>query len=322
MIISRTPFRISFAGGGTDIKDFYGLETGAVISTTINRYMYIFLNRRFDGGIRACYSEVEEAEKVNQIKHPIIRECLKLINVSGVDIASIADIPQATGLGSSSSFTVGLLNALCALKSKYLSRTELAELACAIEIDILKEHIGKQDQYAAAYGGLNLIEFESNDAVNIKPILCEPEIKDELNQSLMLIYTGISKRKRASDVISTYNFKENYLVLKEMRELAYEMKDCLEEGKELTDFGLLLDEEWKLKKKLSKLITNEDIDTIYETAKMAGALGGKLCGAGGRGFLLLFVEKYNRQKVRESLWPLIEVPFRFDFEGSRIIYVN
>lgn len=320
MIISRTPFRISFGGGGTDIRNFYEAEPGAVISTTISKYMYIFLNRRFDGNFRASYSETETVEKAEQFKHPIIRECLKLLGHSGVDMASIADIPEASGLGSSSSFTVGLLHAIIAFKGRYVDKEELAKRACEIEIEKLGEPIGKQDQFAAAFGGLNLIEFNPDESVEVKPILCSPEIMDELNQSLMLIFTGI--KGRANKVLETYKFDKNRLVLREIREIVYEMKGCLEDEKDLSGFGLLLDEEWKLKKKLSKEISNNEIDSIYEQAKSAGALGGKICGAGGRGFLLLFMEKYNRQKVREAIWPLREVPFRFVFEGSRIIHVG
>jgi len=321
MIISKTPFRISFAGGGTDVPDFYNYETGAVVSTTINKYMYIILNRRFQKGYRFCYSKVEEINSLNEIQHPLIRECLKSIPVPACDIVSIADIPKATGLGSSSGFTVGLLNALAAYRSQYLEKGILAEEACKIEMIRLNEHIGKQDQYAAAFGGLNLIEF-SPDIVDVKPVLCSPEVKDELNQNLMLFYTGIVRKEKAGEIIDTYDFKRKREILEEMKRVAYEMKDVLEEGKMIGDFGTLLDEAWKLKKKLSPHITNKEIDYLCNKGIEAGALGSKLLGAGDGGFILFFVEKQKREAVREALWPLQQIPFRFDPEGSRIVYVD
>jgi len=321
MIISKTPLRISFAGGGTDISDFYNYEPGAVISAAINKYIYIILNHRFQKGYRFCYSKVEEINGLNEIEHPLFRECLKSIPVPSCDISSLADIPKATGLGSSSSFTVGLLNVLAASRSKYLEKGLLAEEACKIEIERLKEHIGKQDQYCAIFGGLNLIEFEP-DKVTVKPILCDLSTKDELNQSLMLISTGIKREGSAGDIIDTYNFKQKMDILKEMKGIAYEMKDILEEGKMIGDFGTLLDESWKLKKKISRKISNNEVDKIYNLGIEAGAIGAKICGAGDGGFILFFVEKQKKDKVRQALWPLQEIPFRFDPEGSRIVYVD
>ena len=321
MIISKTPFRISFAGGGTDIRDFYKIEQGAVLSATISRYMYIFLNRRFDGNFRVCYSETEMVKKASQIQHPIINECFTSLGNNGVDMASIADIPEASGLGSSSSFTVGLVNTISTFRGRYLDKEDLAREACRIEIKEVGEPIGKQDQYAAAFGGLNLIEFNSDGTVEVKPVLCSPEIKDELNGSLMLIFTGILGNKRAGDIIKTYDF-EKRMVLKEQRDIAYDMKASLEDGKSLSDFGLLLGESWKMKKQMSKEITTSDIELIHARGLDAGALSGKLCGAGGRGFFLFFVEKHNRDKLRKAMEPLREIPFRFVPEGSRIIHVS
>jgi len=321
MIISKTPLRISFSGGGTDISDFYNYEPGVVLSTAINKYIYIILNHRFQKGYRFCYSKVEEINGLNEIKHPLFRECLKSIPVPSCDISSLADIPKATGLGSSSSFTVGLLNVLAASRSKYLERGLLAEEACTIEIERLNEHIGKQDQYCATFGGLNLIEFEP-DKVTVKPVLCELSVKDELNQSLLLFYTGIRREGTASEIIDTYDFKQKIDILKEMKDIAYEMKDILEEGKMIGDFGTLLDEAWNLKKKLSGKISNKEIDRIYNLGISAGAVGGKLLGSGDGGFILFFVEKQKKEKVRQALWPLQEIPFRFDPEGSRIVYVD
>lgn len=321
MIISKTPFRISFSGGGTDIREFYKIEPGAVLSATISRYMYIFLSRRFDGNFRVCYSKTETVKKAGQIQHPIISECFDCLGENGVDMASIADIPEASGLGSSSSFAVGLTNAVSTFKGRYLDKEDLAREACRIEIEEIGEPIGKQDQYAAAFGGFNFIEFNEDETVEVKPVLCSPEIKDELNQSLMLIFTGLSGDKKAGDIIKTYDF-EKRMVLKEQKELAYDMKASLENGNSLSDFGLLLGESWKMKKQMSEHITTPEIELIHSRGLDAGALSGKLCGAGGRGFFLFFVERHNRDRLRKAMKPLREIPFRFVPEGSRIIHVS
>ncbi len=320
MIMSKTPFRISISGGGTDIEDFYKNETGAVLSTTISKYMYIMLNYRFDRQFRAAYSKVELVEHPYEFKHPLIRGCMEFLGHNGVDIASIADIPEASGLGSSSAFTVGLLHAISAFTGEYMTNKDLAERACEVEIDKAGERIGKQDQYAVAYGGLNLLEFFSNGEVVVSPIACSDDVMNELNGSLMLFYVGSETSIPAGNIIGTYDF-EKKKVLQEQKEIAYEMKDCLESGKGLNDIGLLLDEGWKLKKQISKDITNDDIELVYETGTRAGALGGKLCGAGGRGFVLFFVEQHNKNKVREALSPLREIAFRFDTVGSKVTHV-
>ncbi len=319
--MSRTPFRVSLAGGGTDIEDFWKEETGAVISTTISRYMYIMLNRRFDRKFRAAYSQVELVEHPNEFKHPLIRGCMEFLGHNGVDIASIADIPEASGLGSSSAFTVGLLHAISAFTGEYMDNKDLAERACEVEIEKAGKKIGKQDQYAVTYGGLNLLEFLPSGEVIVSPIACSGDVTDELNGSLMLFYVGNETSVPADSIISTYDFKEKRKVLQEQKEIAYEMKDCLESGKGLNDIGLLLDEGWKLKKQMSDKITNEDIELVYEAGTRAGALGGKCCGAGGRGFVLLYVEKHNKEKVREALSPLREIAFRFDTIGSKVTHV-
>ena len=321
MIMSRTPMRISFSGGGTDLADFYKQETGAVLSTTINKYMYVIVNHRFDDGFRLAYSEVEEAERASQIKNNMIRECVQYFGISSMDISSLADIPAATGLGSSSAYLVGLLNALSYSRSEYMSKEALAKVACKIEIESLGHHIGKQDAYSSAYGNLNLIEFHPDETVEIKPVLCSPETRDELNRSLMLFYLG-KKEKRSGEVLSTWDFEMGVETLREMSDLAYEMKIALEKGTTLSDFGLLLGESWKLKKRLSSEISTPEVDEIYDRALGAGALSGKLCGSGGNGFLLLFCEGQNKQKVRESLSPIREVAFRFDPVGSQISYMG
>ncbi len=320
MIWTKTPLRVSFSGGGSDVAKFYMEESGAVLSTTINRYMYIMLNKRFDNRYRAAYSKVELVEQPEQFEHPLIRECTRFLR-HGVDIASIADVPEASGLGSSSAFTVGLLHAVSAFNGEFASKKDLAERACEIEIVDAGEHIGKQDQYAVAFGGLNLIEFYP-DKVVVKPVECSAEVKDELNRSLMLIYIGARNNKSAGDIIDSYDFEKKREILQEQKEIAYEMVDCLEEGKGLNDMGLLLDEAWKLKKKMSPDISSEDIDLVYQAGIKGGALGGKLLGAGGRGFILFFVEPYNRDKIRKALHPLKEIPFRFDRNGTEATFAS
>jgi len=227
MLISKTPFRVSFAGGMTDIPAFYRHEQGAVLSAAINRHMYIFVNRRFEDGYRCCYSEVEEVRRVPEIKNDIIREALRLFSPGFVDIASLADIPQASGLGSSCSYAVGLVNALASLCVQEMTREELAETACRLEMEILGRNIGKQDQYAAAFGGVNLIEFHPDGTVRVEPVRAERETLDELNRSLMLVYLS-GKTKRSEEIIATYDFEGEREALGEMRDLAYEMKDVLE----------------------------------------------------------------------------------------------
>lgn len=321
MILTKTPLRISLAGGGTDIRDFYREEKGAVLSATISRYMYIMLNHRFDNRFRAAYSKVELVEKPEDFKHPLIRGCMEFLK-HGVDIASIADVPEASGLGSSSAFTVGLLHAVSAFSGEFLNNKSLAERACEVEIEKAGEHIGKQDQYAVAFGGLNLIEFNPDESVVVKPVICSGNVRDELNRSLMLIFVGNRDKGSAGNIINSYDFKKKKKVLQEQKEIAYEMVDCLEEGKGLNDIGLLLNEVWKLKKSMSKKVSNGEIELIYQTGLLGGALGGKLCGAGGKGFMLFFVEPHNREKIRKALYPLKEIAFRFENVGSKATHVN
>ena len=323
MIISRTPFRMSFAGGGTDLRSFYKIEYGAVTSTTIDKYMFITVNKRFDRTIRVSYSKTEIVETVDEIKHSIVREALKLVGIdNGIEITSISDIPAGTGLGSSSSFTVGLLNSLYAYKGKHKSAEELAEEACKIEIDILGEPIGKQDQYAAAYGGLLHIQFNSDESVFVNPVICAKEIKAELNDKLMAFYTGVSRQSR--DILK--NQKENtegkFEYLKKMRDVSVQIQDVLIEGRNLDKIGELLHQVWMNKKELARDISTGKIDTYYQRALEEGALGGKILGAGGGGFLLLFCERQNQPRVRQALSHLREFNFRFEPQGSKIIYVG
>ncbi len=326
MIISRTPFRVSFAGGGTDLRDFYKSEYGAVISTTIDKYIYITVNslsRFYNHKIRISYSKTEIVDSVDEIKHPIVREALKLVGIDGgVEITSMADIPAGTGIGSSSSFTVGLLNALYAFQGKNVSPERLAQEACNIEIEFLKEPIGKQDQYAAAYGGLNYIRFNSDERVFVEPVISSEAIIDEFNRNLMMFYTGITRD--ANTVLNKQkdNTEDKREYLTKMRDFANDIKKVLNEGKRLDRIGDILHQEWLLKKKLTSGISNNFIDNYYEKGLQAGALGGKVLGAGGGGFILLYVEPQNQQKVEAALKDLKQLSFKFEPQGSTIIYIR
>lgn len=326
MIISRTPFRVSFVGGGTDLREFYAKTYGAVTSTAIDKYMYVTVNRvssYFDYKIRVSYSKTELVKRVKDVRHPIVREALTLMGLDGgLEIHSMADIPSQTGLGSSSSFTVGLLNALHAFKGEHASAEQLAQEACNIEIEILKEPIGKQDQYIAAYGGLKHIRFNPDETVYVDPIICSPDTREALFANLMMFFTGWSRP--ASSILSKQKkaTEDKIGVLTKMRDLTKDLNTVLTSGKDLDRFGCILHENWILKRELVGGISNTGIDEYYERACDAGALGGKLLGAGGGGFLLFYVEKQNQDRVRKALGELMEVDVNFEPQGSKIIYVG
>jgi len=323
MIISRTPFRISFAGGGTDLAAFYREEKGAVTSSTIDKYVYITVNKRFDSTLRISYSKTEIVDNADQVQHRIVREALRLTGLKqGLEITSIADLPAGTGMGSSSAFTVGLLNALHAYAGRHTSAAQLAEEACRIEIDILGEPIGKQDQYASAYGGLNHIEFNPDGTVYVNPVISRRETREELGLNLMLFYTGVTRSASSVLVKQKEDTTAKLAVLREMRDISDRMAEVFQAGRRLHEFGELLHEAWLLKRSVTSGISNPDIDRWYEAAREGGALGGKLLGAGGGGFLLFFVERQNRRAVAERLADLRELPFRLEPEGSKIIYVG
>ncbi len=326
MIISRTPFRVSFVGGGTDIATFFKHEPGAVLSTTIDKYVYITVNQ--NKGLhpfkyRIAYSITENVNIVDEIQHPLVREALKLLDFDEpVEITNVADLPARAGLGSSSSFAVALLHALHALRSEYVTSEQLAREAYYIEVDMLKRPIGKQDHYAAAYGGLNYIQFMTDDSVKVEPIICRKEVKEALCENLMMFFTGITRD--ASSVLSDQakNTEMNMQVLKSMRDMTERAMNILHDGTDIDEFGRLLHEGWISKKQLAGKISNDIIDSYYEAARKAGALGGKILGAGGGGFLLLYVRKEDQERVRNALKNLIELPFSFDNEGSKIVYVG
>jgi len=324
MIITRTPLRISFVGGGTDLPEFYRKEPGAVVSTAIDRYMYIVVNQRFDDTIRISYSRTEIVTDVAEIQHPIVREALKLVGITnGIEIVSIADIPAGTGLGSSSSFTVGLLNALYAYNGTLKSAEELAREACHIELDILGEPIGKQDQYIAAYGGFRYIQFNPDETVFTEPIIYDKENKNSLTQSLLLFYTGDTRQAGSILTEQKANMRQSGKMefLRKIRDLALELRTQWNSDASPDILGDFLHRGWLLKKQLAAGITNSIIDEYYKNALEAGTLGGKILGAGGGGFLLLYCPREKQAKVREALSDLALTEFSLEPEGSNIIYV-
>ncbi|MFC1941141.1 GHMP kinase [Chloroflexota bacterium] len=326
MIISKTPFRMSFTGGGSDLRAYYQTGYGAVVSTTINKFMYVTLNKIFSTRIRVVYSKAEYVKDVNEVEHNTAREALKLLGTqtAGIDIVYMGDMLPAhegSGLGASSSLSVGILNTLHALKGEQVSADTLAREACQIEIETLDRPIGKQDQYAAAYGGLNYIRFTKDESVSVEPITCSQDTKNELTKNLILLYTGSNTH---SDKILTEQqarTDNNLPILDKMVGLSEELRKVLLSN-DLTEFGNILHEEWLYKQKLATKITNPIINDYYEKARKSGAAGGKLLGSGGGGFLLLYCEEKYQNKVRESLSDLMEAHFSFEPEGSRIIYLS
>jgi len=322
MIITQTPLRISFFGGGTDFKDYYRLDKGgAVLSTAIDKCIYVIIKKRFDDKIYINYSRKEIIDSVDEIRHDLVRESMRKTGIEkGVEITTLADVPsEGTGLGSSGSVTVGLLNTFYLYQVQSQPADILAREACEIEINILKRPIGKQDQYSAAFGNLNLMKFNPDDTVTLEHLSLDEEIKRELEANLMLIYTGITRR--SSDILSEQkkNIKDKISVLNDIRDMVEEGKEYLIKGK-LDDFGKLLHQGWELKKKLAQGINNPLIEEIYQATRKAGALGGKISGAGGGGFLLLYCPVERQNRIRKTLKNLRELPFRFEEEGTKAIF--
>ena len=326
MIISRTPFRLSFFGGGTDYPAWYRQHGGAVLATTINKYCYIscrYLPPFFEHKYRIVYSKIENCQTVDQINHPAVREILRYLGIEqGVEIHHDGDLPARSGIGSSSSFAVGMLHALYSLKGVIPTKDRLARDAIHIEQECLKETVGSQDQALAAFGGCNHIEFLQNDEIVVTPLTLPPERLKELNAYLMLFFTGINRT--ASSIAQSYvqdvDNKEQQLRL--LSDMVKEGIAILQTGEALERFGRLLHESWEAKRSLSDKVSSPTIEAIYEEALVAGALGGKLIGAGGGGFMLLCVPPSNQTKVKERLRGLIHVPFKFEFGGSRIIFYD
>lgn len=325
MVISRTPLRISFFGGGTDYPAWYEKRKGAVISTSINKYLYItcrYLPPFFNYDYRIRYTKQEHVKKISQIQHPSVRECLNFLKLEkGVEIQHNADLPANAGLGSSSSFTVGLLNSLYSLKGKNVSKKKLAQDAVYVEQKLIKESVGAQDQTIAAFGGFNRIEFGVKELIKVQPLLVDNGRLDLLQNHLMLFFTGFARN--ASDVakvqIKATSRKTNEL--EKMLQLVNEAEKIIKNKKApLNDFGKLLNETWKLKRSLTSKISNGKIDDIYKIALDSGAIGGKVLGAGGGGFMVFFVKPKDQKRVKEKLHKLLYVPFKFENGGSQIIY--
>ncbi len=324
MIITRTPFRISFFGGGTDYPDWYKNHGGAVLATTIDKYCYIscrYLPPFFEHKHRIVYSKIEQVYDFSEVEHPSVRETMAYFNwVKGLEIHHDGDLPARSGLGSSSSFTVGLINALSALRGSYVSKEDLARKAIHIEQNLICESVGSQDQVSAAFGGFNRIDFSRNNTFSVNPILLNAERLESFKSHLLLFFTGFSRiaSEIAKHKISNLVAKASDLV--RMHQMVDEATQILHGKNDLTDFGLLLNEGWLRKRQLSEKVSTPAIDDIYSAAIQAGAIGGKILGAGGGGFLLLFVKPENQPKVIARLNGLIHVPFDFDNSGSRVVF--
>jgi D-glycero-alpha-D-manno-heptose-7-phosphate kinase len=327
MIISRSPVRITLGGGGTDLSSYYSKYGGALVAAAIDKYTLVTAHTRFDDDIKLNYSRTEQVKNVDDIDHNIFREALKLLKVKkGIELTSLSDMPGSSGLGTSGSFTIALLNALHTYKREFVSQRKLAEEACKIEIDILKEPIGKQDQYISAVGGITSLTFSKNGKVTVQRIKMSEEAQDELRNNTMLFYTGIERS--ASNILKEQNEKskrnqaQTIETLHEIKRIGLETKKAFEKG-DVDKFGEFLDLHWNIKKRLSRNISNKYIDECYNLAKKNGALGGKIMGAGGGGFFMFYHSGNNNQKTAfiktMSKKGLKRMRYNFDFEGSKII---
>jgi D-glycero-alpha-D-manno-heptose-7-phosphate kinase len=326
MIISKTPLRMSFVGGGSDLPVFYRKFGGAVVSTAIDKFVYVSVNKKFDDRIRVSYSKTEEVASVEKIKHPLVREALKMLNIpGGIEITSIADIPaKGSGLGSSSSFTVGVLHALHAFANRYASAEQLARESCEIEIERCGEPIGKQDQFAAAFGGFNFIEFYPDDSVSIEPIICRRETMADLQDNTLVFYTGITRSasallKTQQQVVASEKAKQK--VLCRMVGFARELRAELQKNN-VAAFGEIIHENWLLKRSLTPNVSTSAIDGWYERARKAGAVGGKLLGAGSGGFLMFYAPRERHEAITRALKDVRPIRFNFEPQGSKIIFVH
>lgn len=323
MIITKTPFRMSFFGGGTDMPSFFNEHGGSVISTTFDKYCYVNVRHMppfHPYMTELVYKNIERVNNIEEIEHPLIRECMRLHDIREIRLTYEGDLPARTGLGTSSTFAVGMLNAFCALKGKMMSRRALAEEAIHVERTVLKEHGGWQDQIAAAYGGLNRIDFHDNEFA-VHPIIIHPERKRELDENLLLFYTGLQRFSSdiQADTFAKPKDKEKQLL--DMLALVDEAEQVLtDKGVNLNEFGKLLDTTWKLKRGTGSKVSNGAIDEIYSVAMKNGALGGKLLGAGGGGFLLFYCEKEKQQTLINALDKLMVVPFNFEKDGTQVVY--
>ena len=321
MIITQTPLRVSFAGGGTDFADYYKIDGGCVLSSAIDKYIYVIIKERFDNKIRVGYSKTEMVDSIDEIEHELVRECLRMAGITqGVEISTMADIPsEGSGLGSSSSVTVGLLNAMFAYQGDPKPPEVLADLACEIEIDILGKPIGKQDQYAAAMGNLRLIEFLPSGYVHAGVVPLDQVKKRRLSESLMLFFTGVTRKSDTILARQKQNIADRMTTLNDMRQQAYDLHGVLLDG-HIDKMGEIMHQGWLYKKQLADKISSSDIDVMYETARRAGAIGGKIAGAGGGGFMLLYCPPEHQRKVRNALVGLRELPFNLERDGTKVIF--
>ena len=325
MIITRTPFRVSFAGGGSDLPSFYRKHEGCVLSTSINKYMYVVIHPTFNRKETVVkYNKTETVDNIRHIQHPIARQLLLDQGLDGVEIVSTADIPSGTGLSTSSAYTVGLIHAIHAFKGKYCSQERIAREACELEIEKLGEPIGKQDQYGTAVGGLKFIRFLPDETVDVQPLPVKRSTMKALDENLLLFYTGLTHS--AGEILKEQNKNvasedEKFQNLVKMTQLAYEMRDALLED-DLNGFGRILNENWELKRQLASKISNDIVEKYYRIAMENGALGGKLLGAGGGGFLLFYCPKEHQKRLRAALSDLVELPFEMENGGTKIVYVG
>lgn len=321
MIIVQTPLRISFFGGGTDFPAFFMEEGGCVLSSAIDKYIFVTIKERFDNKLRIGYTQTEMVDEVDQIHHELIREAIRLTGIeSGVEITTMGDIPsEGSGLGSSSTVTVGALQAMHTYHGEIVTAERLAQEACTIEIERLKKPIGIQDQYIAAYGGLRFFEFLTTGEVKSEKLLISTEVQRDLNNNFLLFFTGVSRSSSSILGEQSHNIKNRLSELREIKQMALQARCEIERGN-IDALGLLIHQSWHLKKRLAGTISNGPIDEIYESARRAGALGGKITGAGGGGFLLLYVPYELQNNVRTALGGLQELPFRLESDGTKVIF--
>jgi len=321
MIIVQTPLRVSFFGGGTDFPSFFMEEGGCVLSSAIDKFIFISIKERFDNKLRIGYTQTEMVDRVDDIHHELIRESLRTTKIlNGVEVTTMGDIPsEGSGLGSSSTVTVGSLHAMYAYRGEIVSAERLAREACAIEIDTLKKPIGIQDQYIAAYGGLRFIEFLPSGEVNVEKINISTDARREMNDNFLLFFTGVGRKASTILTEQKQNIKDRSSELREMKQMAHQARAYVE-AENFVELGHLMHQSWESKKRLAGTISNSQINDLYDSARSAGAIGGKIAGAGGGGFLLLYVPYERQNRVREALKNLQELPFRLEADGTKIIF--
>lgn len=321
MIISQTPLRISFFGGGTDFREFFQEEPGWVLSSAIDKYIFVTIKERFDDKIRVGYTRTELVDSIDEVEHELVRECLRKTGITKrVEINTMADIPsESSGLGSSSTLTVGLLHAMYMYLGTPKDHAALAREACEIEIDVLKKPIGVQDQYIAAYGGQRFFEFCADGEMVVQSIAMDPTVARRLNQNLMLFYTNVARKAEMVLTEQRENIQDRRGILREMKKMAVTGRTLLERG-QIDEFGASMHEAWLLKKQLASKVSNSAIDALYNSAIDAGALGGKITGAGGGGFLMLYCPRERQDAVRNALHHLPELPFHLERDGTKVIF--